>query len=341
MKGMAIHLVLAIVGLSLAYRAWTLKDEAEETGSAESVMLAECGVDALESVTFSEANRTIKLSKKRDGGAPYYWIEQTSKLAAPEGAGAMEERKQSFAVAKEVAEYVDELLPLRAKRSLGSLGADQLKQIKLDKPESTFTLVCGGKTYAYELGAPAFGSGDHYFRPKGQGTVYLVAKATVGELSRAESTLMRRDLFAGELTEVEHLVVRTGAGEKRLLQRNRLDPKQAEWVDAAAPDVRNELYNNWFTKVKQLRVEKYLQPNEAPGQDLPTPKLGTKIGTLEYLDKSGKRLDLVELAYVEQELPAYYAKSTATRSWVRVLSSIGKQVSADLPSVLGMESSAP
>lgn len=351
MKGMAIHLVLATLGLGLAYRAWTLKDEAEDTGSSDSVMLAECGVDDFESVSLTEPNRSVTLTKKTEGGAEYYWATSSLKVGATDAAKdphapeaeapkADTERAQQFAVGKNVSEYIDALLPFRAKRSLGALSPAQLKETKLDKPESSFTLACGGKKVTYELGAPAFGSGDYYFRAKGDSTVYLVSKSAVSELSRAESTLMRRDLFGGDLKEVEHLVVRAEGAEKKLLQRNRLDEKQAEWVDSAQPDVRNELYGNWFAKVKQLRVEKYLAPGQEPGQDLTEPKPSVKVGTLEYLDKAGKRLELVEIAVVDQEIPAYYAKSGATHSWVRVLSSIGKQVASDLAPVLGLESSA-
>jgi hypothetical protein len=173
MKGMAIHLVLATLGLGLAYRAWTLKDESEDTGSSDSVMLAECGVDDFESVSLVEPNRSVTLSKKAEGGADYYWATSTLKVGAteaakdphaPEAPKADATREQQFAVGKNVGEYVDTLLPFRAKRSLGALSAAQLKETKLDKPESSFTLACGGKKLTYELGAPAFGSGDYYFR---------------------------------------------------------------------------------------------------------------------------------------------------------------------------------
>jgi hypothetical protein len=38
------------------------------------------------------------------------------------------------------------------------------------------------------------------------------------------------------------------------LQRNRTSREEARWVDAAAPDTRNELFGTWFTRVGRLKV---------------------------------------------------------------------------------------
>ncbi|MCA9601489.1 MAG: DUF4340 domain-containing protein [Polyangiales bacterium] len=337
MKSVLMHLVLALVGLGLAYRAWTKKDEDAEAGSDESVTLVDCTPARLQEIVLLDGAKRVALSQKKDGGTPYFWVRTQVESTAP---ADEKNRVTEFALSKEVNEFLKAALPFRATRSLGQLTAEQLKDTKLAEPEDHLTIACGGKKHEFDLGSEAFGSGDYYVRPKGQTTVYLVASKAVSDLMRADSALMLRELIPVEMSDIETVTVRAEGREKKLKQLNRLDKRKAEWVDAAEPDRRNELYSNWLARVRQLRVEQYLPEGSEPGTELASPAPYIPVAKLDYRDSDGKELGAFEFGVVQSETPIYYARSTATHAWVRVLASVGKQVAQDVAPVLGLESAS-
>ncbi|MCA9582206.1 MAG: DUF4340 domain-containing protein [Myxococcales bacterium] len=348
MKSLIVHFILASAGLASAYAAWTGWGEDGDAPAGDSVLLFECGADAVARVVYRTEAREITLERRGEGDDRHYWATVAridSGKPSPESGEAAPtptaEGAEGFALSKEVQDYLKEIAPLRAERSLGELDPTQLEEVKLKAPTASFELTCGGKTAKLDVGSSAFGSGDHYVREANKKTVYLLAKKALKGLDQAESQLMQRDLVRAPMTEVEHLVVRALGKERKLLHRNRIDPRQATWVDAAEPDRRNELFSNWLEKYERLTAGRYLGPNEKPGDDIAegsNPGAFEELATIEYLGPDGKTLDRVTFGHIPGEIANYYAKSSATRAWVRLTGSVAKDVAADLPTIVGAES---
>ena len=332
MKSVLAHAVLAIGGLALAYMVWT-----EEEGPAQSedlVTVWECDASQVKHVHLSAKNRHVDFAVQGRGDDRSYWI--TTRREPEEGEG----REEAFVGGEAAGEYLEQIAPLKALRSLGTPTDAQLEELELDDPEAQISIECGSKTREFAIGGSAYGSGDRYLRDPEGGQVFLVPAAVVRDLESAEFRLMQRDLHNFEMTEVEHLVVKGYDHQRRLLQRNRRETDRAEWVDAEQPDRRNELYGNWMTRLARLRVTSYLSPDAAPGSDLEgeaAAAASEQTMELVYLDADGDPLGHLQMVRVDAAMPEYYVKTDATRHWVKVPRSAAIQVEDDARELLGLE----
>ncbi|MCZ7682337.1 MAG: DUF4340 domain-containing protein [Sandaracinaceae bacterium] len=328
-RSIAAHAILAVGGLVLAYLAWT--DEAPEV-SEDEVNVLECAPDALARVELRTEEKDVTLEMRSEGSGRVAWF---TVVRRPENGEPVTE---SFVGASEATtEWLAQVAPLRARRSLGELSAEQLEQVELDDPEGRLTIDCGGRSTTYQLGGRSYGTGDRYLRAEGGGPVYLVASDRLAPLESAEFRLMERALHTFEWRDVVSLSLRAFGQSKRLLQHNRLDEQAAEWVDAANPDRRDETYGNWMSRFPRLRVQSYLAPDARPGADLDegmsvAPQAVMRI---DYQGEHGSELGFLEMQRAEAT-PAYYARTETTRSWVRVPTSVAQQIEEDLRSMLGV-----
>lgn len=342
MKGVIINSVLAVVGLVMAYSTWQ-KGEQKEKPAGE-VTIFDCDKDKLQSITLEQKNKTIKLEMRNEDGKALQWFKiDTQKAPAnqkdPKAAQPAKETEQ-FAGNDAAKEFAASMAPMTALRSLGNVEKNMLKELELEKPETTLSVQCAGQTRSFQVGGSTYGVGDRYIREKKGGPVYLLAAAAIRDLESASFRFMQRTLHTFELKDVDSVKVEAAGKKRELLQRNRREPEKAEWVDASAPDKRNELYGNWLNRLSQLRVQEYLAPGKAPGSELKTPASGsTPLATFEYV-ANGNGIGKLELMRVDAEPAEYYAKSEATKTWVKVLQSVAAQIDQDLPDILSGQSSS-
>jgi hypothetical protein len=236
------------------------------------------------------------------------------------------------------AEYLKRFAPMRALRSLGTLPKDKDADFGFDKVGTYVKLQCAGRTTDFEVGARAFGASQRYFRDTKTKTTYLFEEQLVSDLESANFKFMQSDLHAFAGDEVEELTISAQGAKKRLLHRDRKIPDQALWVDASAPAKRNELYNNWFSRLARLRARLYLPDGADPGSDLKGQSGGTEpVLTIDYkvADKPGGKLELVRVD--ENGVGHYYARSETTRNWVTLFDSAAKEVEQDVGMVVGTE----
>lgn len=322
------HGILAAGGLVLAYLVWT--DDSTPAPEGE-VTIFECDAHAIGRVELTSDDKDVALELTRDDDALLAWISVTER--PDEG----EPRSKRFVGSEAVEDYLAQVAPLRARRSLGDLSDEDLTAVGLNEPEGRFTLVCGSRRETFLLGSRAYGQGDRYARKERGGPVYLVASDRIAPLEAAERQLMQRQLHTFEWPDVESLVVRAHGVEKRLLQRNRLDPQRAQWVDAQEPDRRNELYGNWLSSYPRLRVQEYLPADAGPGSDLEDANVAASPVMRLEMHGEGGRLGYAEIQRVQASPVAYYARTETTGGWVRVPPSVARSLEEDLRPVLGLE----
>lgn len=325
MKSVLAHLVLALGGLTLAYLVWTGEESAAAPGE---VTIFECDPDALDRVALTLGEREVTMELSREDGERLTWLTVTR---TPEEG---EPSTTRFVGSDDVAEFLEQLAPLRATRALGTLDEQQREDVGLAEPEGELSLRCGDRSATFQIGARAYGNGDRYVQSE-SGAAYLVGRDRLQPLESAEHQLMQRALHTFEWSEVERLTVSGWGAERTLLQRNRLDPQRAEWVDASAPDRRNELFGNWLQRYPRMRVQKYLGPEETPGADLESSSERPEL--LIRMEMRGEDGALGQLEMQRVGRAAYYARTGTTRSWVRVPASVAAGFIEDARAVLGQE----
>jgi hypothetical protein len=373
MKGVLWHGLLAFFGLVFAYQTYNRKPE--EDAAPGSVTAVECSADALQQVTLRTATLEVTVEPKREHDAATYWITSRQRspdedkpkpaasaadatkpdkpAAATKPDAAVADASKPEAAKKEppeaqkpkhylanatFADYVKRVAPMRALRSLGALPKERDADFGFDKVTTYVKLQCAGRTTDFEVGARAFGASQRYFRDTKTKTTYLFDDQLVSDLESANFKFMQTDLHVFPTDEVEELTISAHGAKKRLLHRDRKLADQALWVDASAPAKRNELYNNWFSRLARLRARVYLPEGAEPGSDLKVQGGGTEpVLTIEYkvADKPNGKLELVRVD--ENGVGHYYARTETTRNWVSLFDSAAKEVEQDVGMVVGTE----
>jgi hypothetical protein len=352
MKAVIVHGVLALLGLAFAYQTWTRPPDAEEAPGA--VTVAECREADLRTLQLESNTHRVTVEPQRQKDDTLYWIttqKKPSEAASKKpDAGAAEPVKEDetlkpkrFLANAAFKDYLKQLAPLRAVQGLGVLPKEKLADFGFEKVETTLELHCGGaggdKPIALEAGAKTFGSGQRYVRDAKSKQAYLFNDALVSDLQSAQFKFMQTDLHVFQPADIEEVSVEVRGAKKRLLHRDRKLTDRATWVDAGTPDKKNELYDNWFSRLSRLRARDYLAAGAEPGSDV---KSGAGEQTLALridYKVDGKPDGKLELVRVQEgATPArYYARTETTRGWVTVFDSAAKEVEQDAAMVVGLE----
>lgn len=328
MRTVWLHFVLAVGGLVLAYLTWTSDDS---TASDEVVTIASCSPQQVRGVTYvSEARQNeFRVDEER------WWVRTTREMQSEES------RPRRFLMSDESASsFVERFAPLVGNRDLGVVEGQEEQELGLDEPAASFTVRCGEQERTYEVGGSAFGSGDRYVRASGGGPVFLVDSASIREL-RAPESMMQRNLTTLSMPDVHSVDIEAFERTLRLQQINRLVEAQAEWVDAEDPTRRNELYTNWMSALGRVRVHRYLDAGQEPGDEEADGDVNrTPLARVIFRTEDDGALETIELVRAEvqdEATPRYYARSEATVTWVKLLVSSAGQVAQDLRPVMGLE----
>ena len=233
---------------------------------------------------------------------------------------------------------LDKFAPLRAVRDLGKIAKKRLARLELDVAKKRVVVVTPGGERRLRLGGTTYGAGDAYARDPRTRHVFLLSNQLLGDLRFASSRLMERRVHRFAAGDVDRAVVRAGDRSRTLLQRYRADAARARWVDAAAPERRDELLKNWLTKVMRLTASEYVRDESAithaKGQTVaPEP-----IVSVEYFD-GARSVGRVEIRKVEREAGAadYYARSETTVAFVKLARSLAEEIARDAAKVAGAE----
>lgn len=330
-KSVLAHAILALGGLTLAYLVWTDEGPSREVDEVE---LVDCDPEDVTRAELSTEDKDVTLELTRDGDE---LLVRATVVRHREGA---DDETQRFVAANDgVNEWLAQIAPLTARRTLGDLDAEQLAEIGLEGEEATpgrFALTCGGTTHTFQIGGRAYGSGDRYARLASGGPVQLLGNERLQAIESAEFRLMERQLHRFEWTRVTELRVEAWGQQKTLLQRNRLDEANAEWVDAASPDRRNEAFGNWLSAYPRMRVQRYLDPGQEPGAELEQPATAETSLRLTFRGEDGE-LGRMELRRVDRIPLVYYVRTETTRDWVTVPASVAQSFEDDARSVLGLD----
>ncbi|QQR90640.1 MAG: DUF4340 domain-containing protein [Myxococcales bacterium] len=329
MKSVLVHATLAVIALLWAYQTWTHEEESE--GPVSEVEIVDCDDSDLQEVSFTSENTFAKLDVRGKGDKKFLWIQSKNKTKnAPN-------QMQSFVGNEAADEFVNDITPLRAIRSLGTLSKKELKELGLKNSKDKLTLKCDGKTHTLMIGGSTFGSADRYAKFPKKNTVFLLKADLIRHLESAQTRLMQRNMQRFKFADVDEIVVKVDNKTRTLLHRDRREPAKAQWVDKANPTQRNELYGNWLKKVEALRAQRYLAPKQSPNDLLKDKQVKAEPALILEFIAEGKSIGHFEMLQATAEVESFYGKSDATRSWVELITSSAKQVTADARPVVGLE----
>jgi hypothetical protein len=348
MKSVIVHAMLAVLGLGFAYQTWTRTPD-DQAPAAGEVAVSTCDARSFESIEIENPTHVITAVPERGKDGTSYWITSKRKAKAAPHAGdagvqdsptvqanAADQGKRFLANAAFV-DYMKRILPLRALRPLGTLPKDKLADFGFDKVGTHLTLSCGGKRVRIEVGARTFGTGQRYVRDEKSHAAYLFEEPIIADLQSAQFKFMQSDLHAFELADIDEAIVEARSARKRLLQRDRKHGDKAMWVDANAPEKRNALYGNWFTRLSRLRVRDYLPASAQPGSDLAQSGAIVPVLSVAYATDGKPKGKLELVRSTGPEGARYYARSETTGGWVTVFDSTAKDVEQDVGMVVGLD----
>lgn len=216
--------------------------------------------------------------------------------------------------------------PLEAVRDLGPVSDQRMEEFGLESPNERLTVAYEGGEESFDVGRHVTEGSQVYLRRRSDRRAYVVRADPLSKLEDSEGLLLDRRLHGFAFADIDRAVVR--AGDRRLeLVRKTADNAASFWVDADAPEQRNELYERWLRQAHQLDVEEFL-PAEAGAAP------GTPLVTIEYYRGAAKQ-GQVELRWrpAEQGVSRRFrARSEHTLRWARVAGA--EALARDLDDVL-------
>lgn len=334
-KVVAIQGGLAGLALLAAYATW--QREPEAVGAADSVVALDIGKSDLQMVRIQTPELTLELQRREgevwvhsvpvpkpppptpsagDGGTPPPASQDAgvadagvSKPPPPPPPPPPAQVPPRDVKGNELAEkLLEKFAPLRALRSLGKQPPEKLKELGLEAPKRTLTVVQrGGRETVFKVSNPVLGAGSPYLQAP-DGTVYLVPSTLISQLESGQTQLVDRRFHTFKQTEPDGLVVKAGDKQRELAQTT--DDKGAvRLASKKTPDKPDDLARNWSDKIWRMMGIEALGKGETPAAGEPKVE-----GRIEYL-RRGKPLGWVDLARgAGGEL---YLRSEHTAGWVK------------------------
>lgn len=318
-KSAALQGGLALVGLGLAFATWQREPE-QKKGE---VVLLDLAKSELQKIRLSDDKKWVELEKRRDDdGEQRLWVKLS---ARPE----QKQPERDLRGNESAQRLFDRFTPLYARRALGKIEGDKLKELGLDAPKRKLEVTSSKGVRAFFVGQPQGSAGDPYLRDEKDGTVFLFGSSTVADLESANVRLIERTLHPWKPAEIEQLTITAGGpgGKSRTLtSKPGATPLQIKLLRSA--DKPDDQASAWHDKVWRLLGTDILGKGEVPANG--TPSL---LVRLDYKVK-GVKAAFLELGRVQPPPPAtssapdggtpptppaeVYVRSESTAGWVKV-----------------------
>jgi len=286
MRGAIVHGVLLVAMLLFAYQTWTRDTSVKPTTG--NVVLWDEKATALTALVHETAERTVKIEKRGEGAAAYFWGTDT-KVAKDKTSTTRE-----FPVGEAVAPLVTGFSAMRAIRDLGKLNDEQKKEYVLDEATKTLSVVFGDKTHTLVLGDKVLGGKDRYALDVDSGRGYVIAGSLIDPFDGGERSLTPKAVIpTGE--DVAAIDITSGDKRKSIARISVADDngKQVKtWGDAQSKKA-DQTTANFLTK-----IETALKPTKYDATvDVKNMK---SLLAVDYKDARGKSLGTLQLYRLEK-----------------------------------------
>ncbi|MCA9674087.1 MAG: hypothetical protein H6709_05520 [Kofleriaceae bacterium] len=327
MKGAIIHGVLLIAMLVFGYQTWS-RDKSVPSTTGTVVLWNDKAAD-LQSIVWETKERTIKLERRGDGAAAYYWgsdskstkktkpkppppppatddagvpVATDAGVPAATDAGVppapAEPEVETVTTTREfpVGEAGDDLIKgfaaMRAVRDLGALSEEQKVEYKLNDADKTLTLVFPSKTRTFVLGGTVASGKDRYVLDVDSGKGYVVAGTLLTPLEGGENSLKpRRAVPPGDTVAAIEIAAPGADGKHRTVDRISITDDKGKPTKAWGSKATGEADATAANFLSKIETE--LRPGKFdPDLD---PATLTELVTLTYKDDKGAKVGALTL----------------------------------------------
>ena len=320
-KSAAMQGGLALVGLGLAFATW----QREPDQKKGEVVLFDIAKTELQKVRFSDDKKWIEVERRKDeDGEQRLWLKLS---ARPE----LKQPARELRGNESAQRLFERFTPLYARRALGKLAPDKLKELGLDAPKRKLEITTTKGARAFSVGSPPGSSSDPYLRDEKDGAVFLFGSSTIADLDTANVRLVERTLHPWKPADIESLTLAVGGpgGKSRSLTSK--PGATALAVKLSFGSKLDEQASGWHEKVWRLLGTDVLGKGELPAAGVPN--LAVRI---DYKVK-GIKSAFIELGRVQPAtlastktpdggVPAVpasgpaevYVRTESTAGWVKV-----------------------
>ena len=148
----------------------------------------------------------------------------------------------------------EELMPLKAARSLGPVADDRLADFGLADDPDRLVLRVGGQDRTLWIGQGTYGSGDRYAKLENSDEVFLLRAVTLSALRGGGPALADKRVLAVAPKDVRQVTIIAGDQRRELIQRYGEDRSKAFYADPAVPDSKLAKASAWIDRVIKLRL---------------------------------------------------------------------------------------
>jgi hypothetical protein len=303
-----IHATLLAVALVLAFQSWTAEDV--PVAPTEEIAVWDLRASSVDSIKFLTGKRSLTIERRSDSSGEYLWGVSVRTLNKGKKVTRL------FRINSKGTEVFEQLKKLMAKRSLGVLSDETLKEMKLMGDDvARIEVKAGNQSRELRIGMGAYGGGLKYIQEPKSGTVYVIDAKVLDDLRWGDSRMVEREIVSFKTDQVAK--VDLSAGEK-----------QRSWTTA---ELKNDVTDTWLRKLLRLRVVQYVGKDEnireVDGKSMEaTPVLQV---VLTSVDDTRNTLKLIRIG--KAKTARYYVESDHTHSLVSVSRALADEVERDLP----------
>lgn len=284
-RSIAIHVVLLLLAGAGAWITFRGGLGSEAVDDEEGVILVQAGEGDVERLVYQHDGRTLRLEAHRD--AKGRWFEGNDVRAADSGETTVESEPGAEAATRTdtaadeatppateattavpspattvvflggaaVESLWHALEPLRARRVLGTITGEKLKELGLVEPTASLTVTVRGRNERFALGNEVYGGSDRYAR-ESDGRVVVLPQELVQDLEASTARLMERRLLHTTRPEVEAIQVGREGRTMKIVQHDSSQPGAAYWTREGEAEPSGEL-QAWTDKFFRLEAWGY------------------------------------------------------------------------------------
>jgi hypothetical protein len=299
MRSALLHFLFMLAAAALASYVWLDR----WTPRGDLPVLLEADVDELQSATYRWPNGTTQVVREGKGKARTYVVTLTHSFDAAadqRAAAAMSDPKNRLAMktgtdpaqvektAREAEKpgplsvetltfppglfsiaSIQKLTPLRARRGLGDMPADEIRNMGLAPSQRSLAVSARGRTLALDIGNETFGGQAFYARSQADGGVYLLDAELVRAFETTPRAMMDPRIVTVPLSDVTGLVLEMDGRKSEFVQKNKDQFRARYFVRKDDPEKKAEAVDGLNSTFVGLKAAEFLAA-APPGKVLAT-----------------------------------------------------------------------
>lgn len=189
-------------------------------------------------------------------GADPKQIEKAAIDSAP--AGALSIETLTFPPGLFSIAGIQKLTPLRARRGLGDIGADERKTMGLESPQRSLTVSARNREVTLDIGNETFGGQAYYAKPRGGNDVYLIDAELIRTFETTPRSMMDSRIVTVPLSDVVGLELEIDGRKAEFVQKNKDQFRARFFTRKGDPEKKSEAVDGLNSTFVGLKASEFL-----------------------------------------------------------------------------------